>query len=91
MFCELPRSADRTPYLVGLRRRRGSRACQTELIAGAQFYKEYALRSERFALGAERIFIRDIIIMHLQTRSCGGAAAFVTNKALRPTNSRHST
>jgi hypothetical protein len=55
MFCELPRSADRTPYLVGLRRRRGSRACQTELIAGAQFYKEYALRSERFALGAERI------------------------------------
>jgi hypothetical protein len=49
----IARAADRTPYLVELRRRRGSRACQTELMAGAQFYKAYALRSERFALGAE--------------------------------------
>jgi hypothetical protein len=33
-FCELPRAGDRTPYLVGLWRWRGSRACQTELMTG---------------------------------------------------------
>ena len=43
----IPRRAPEAAWLTGVP--------QTELIAGAQFYKAYALRSERSASGAGRI------------------------------------